>query len=243
MFSKNVFLHLSNVFNVNISLKGQFIFLMSSLPSLVSLKITCFFSHLKFNFNFHNIWLTLCSKMNYINSVKYNFLLRSSNDGWLGVFLFLSHCLAGESSHHSITAHTFQSSEKRSQLSIRYLILTSLSSHFCNISANGRGDEDKITSLQRLWLCLTKTDILSMLCRHRTVTMFLRKWPCMHWAASSLPPPDLPSILTLHFTKTTRRSLLTRENTKILSSCCQYKCSRHNLRIYLSLSENIYVIL
>ena len=144
--------------------------------------------------------------MNYINSVKYNFLLRSSNDGWLGVFLFLSHCLAGESSHHSITAHTFQSSEKRSQLSIRYLILTSLSSHFCNISANGRGDEDKITSLQRLWLCLTKTDILSMLCRHRTVTMFLRKWPCMHWAASSLPPPDLPSILTLHFTKTTRHS-------------------------------------
>ena len=191
MFSKNVFLHLSNVFNVNISLKGQFIFLMSSLPSLVSLKITCFFSHLKFNFNFHNIWLTLCSKMNYINSVKYNFLLRSSNDGWLGVFLFLSHCLAGESSHHSITAHTFQSSEKRSQLSIRYLILTSLSSHFCNISANGRGDEDKITSLQRLWLCLTKTDILSMLptphCDNVSQEVTL------HALSSLLPPPTWPA--------------------------------------------------
>ena len=113
-------------FNVNIALKGQFIFLISALPNLVSLKITWFFSHLKFKFSFHNISLTLCREIDYIfHSLKQNFLLCSTNIAWCVVFFFLSHCLAGESSHHNMTAHTFQNSEKCSPLSIRDEILTS----------------------------------------------------------------------------------------------------------------------
>ena len=123
--SQKCVLHLSNVFNVNIALKGQFIFLISALPNLVSLKITWFFSHLKFKFSFHNISLTLCRKINYISNFwKQNFLLCSSNNVWRDVFLFFSHCLAGESSHHNM-AHTFQNSEKCSPLLIRDEILTS----------------------------------------------------------------------------------------------------------------------
>ena len=111
--SQKCVLHLSNVFNVNIALKGQFIFLISALPNLVSLKITWFFSHLKFKFSFHNISLTLCREIDYIfHSLKQNFLLCSTNIAWCVVFFFLSHCLAGESSHHNMTAHTFQHSEK-----------------------------------------------------------------------------------------------------------------------------------
>ena len=128
-------MHLSNVF---IALKGQFIFLLSALPSLVSdsLKITWFLSHLKFKFSFHNISITLCSKIDYsLKSLKCNFLLCSSN-AWCGLFLFLSHCLAGESSHHNMTAPPSNSLKNvphyQSEMSVTLFFIQ----HFCNISAN-----------------------------------------------------------------------------------------------------------
>ena len=184
-----------------IALKGQFISLTkSALPSLVwvSLKITWFFSHLKFKFSFHNISLTLCRKIDYIfNFLEKNVLLCSANTA-LFVFLFLSHCLAGESSHQSMMAHTFQHSEKCSSLLIADENSQFFSQHFCNFSASSPSDKDKITVGQfpHGKFCMTNSgDVL--------VTLW-QCFPGTDLVCTEQPPPsphltDLCLVLTLQF--------------------------------------------